>query len=343
MSDIIGMDIVKNILQYHSVSFVGLEKNSGKTECLNYVLENICSINRNIAVTSIGLDGEKVDSVTKAEKPEITIYKGMIFVTSEKHYLERKIVSEILNVSEVQTALGRLITARAVSDGKVILSGPATTAGIKKIIRDMKQYGIQTTLVDGALSRLSLASPAITDAMILSTGASVSANMKQLLHKTKFALRLINMESVESEMYSRLKHIDRGIMAIDNSGNITDLNIPSALLLHKTEENIFQHGTRFYVPGVITSGLLDYFRIQPQKVDLIVKDFSSVFSSSKSFDSFLKKGNSIKCLYRTQLLAVTINPKAPNGFSYDSNELQYKMHEVLGVPVFDLFQLKNIS
>lgn len=337
------MDIVKNILQYNSVSFVGLEKNSGKTECLNYVLENICSKDRNIAATSIGLDGEKIDSVTKTDKPEITIYKGMIFVTSEKHYLEREIVSEILNVSETQTALGRLITARAVSNGKVILSGPPTTAGIKRIIEDMKQYGVRTTLVDGALSRLSLASPAITDAMILSTGASVSTNMRQLLHKTKFVLKLINIDSVESELSSRLQQIDSGLMAIDNRGNIKDLKIPSALLLHKNEEDIFLYGNRLYVPGVITSGLLDYLRMQPKKVELIIRDFSSFFSTSASYDSFLNRGNSIKCLYRTKLLAVTVNPKAPNGFSYDSDELQKKMREALGVPVYDMFKLKNIS
>lgn len=335
------MPFIENILRCHSVSFVGLEKNSGKTECLNYVLERICKLDKNIAVTSIGLDGEKSDSVTKTHKPEITIYKGMAFVTSEKHYLERRIVSEILNVSEEQTALGRLITARAVSDGKVILSGPSTTSGIKRVISEIKLNGVSTTLVDGALSRLSLASPAVTDAMILSTGASVSANMRQLLHKTKFALRLINMESIEPGLSDRLQQAGNSIMVIDDNDNIKDLNIASALLMHTNENDILQYGNRFYIPGVITSKLLDYFRMQPQNVELIIRDFSSVFASPESFDSFLKKGNSIKCLYRTQLLAITVNPKAPSGFSYDTDELQQKMHNVLGVPVYDVFQLKK--
>ena len=35
------MRIIDDILRYQSLSIVGLEKNTGKTECLKYVLERI--------------------------------------------------------------------------------------------------------------------------------------------------------------------------------------------------------------------------------------------------------------------------------------------------------------
>lgn len=57
----------------------------------------------------------------------------------------------------------------------------------------MSVYGAHTTLVDGALSRLSSASPTIAEAMILTTGASLSANMDELVNKTDFAVKLINL------------------------------------------------------------------------------------------------------------------------------------------------------
>ena len=35
------MHIIDDILQYQSLSIVGMEKNTGKTECLKYVLERL--------------------------------------------------------------------------------------------------------------------------------------------------------------------------------------------------------------------------------------------------------------------------------------------------------------
>lgn len=337
------MPFVNDILQHRSVSFVGLEKNTGKTECLNYVLHRLSRSGKRIALTSIGIDGEQSDSVTRTSKPEVTVYAGMIFVTSEQHYLQRKIVSEILDVSDERTALGRLITAQAVMDGQVILSGPADTAGIKRLIAAMEQLDVDTTLVDGALSRLSLASPAVTEAMILATGAAVSTNIRQLVHKTRFAQRLINLEAVEPALAMRLQDIDKGVWAIDKKGGIHDLDIPSAFLLDKNEKDLFRFGTRIYVAGAVSSKLLDFFRMQPQKAELIIRDFSALFTTSDHFDAFLHRGNRIKCLFRTQLLAITVNPTAPNGFRFHPESLKREMEQALGIGVYDIVQLKKIS
>ncbi len=177
-----------------SVSVVGLAKNAGKTETLNYLLRGLCRGGAHpIGVTSIGVDGESEDSVHGTVKPSIALRRGTVFVTSERHYRQRRLVSEILDVSATGTSLGRLVTARVVEPGTVILSGPATTSGLKTCIDAMTQYGVETTLVDGALSRLSLASPAVTDAMILATGAAVARSIPEVVRKTKFVCDLIRL------------------------------------------------------------------------------------------------------------------------------------------------------
>lgn len=117
------MPFVHELLKYRSVAVVGMEKNCGKTECLNYILRHIPSDAPDICVTSIGLDGERTDQVTGTSKPEIILRKGMFFTTSETHYRARHLVSEIVDVSGETTALGRLITAKVALEGKVILSG----------------------------------------------------------------------------------------------------------------------------------------------------------------------------------------------------------------------------
>ena len=128
------MPFVEEILRHGSVSIVGLAKNAGKTEVLNYVLGRVGGRAARVAVTSIGLDGETVDQVKRTPKPEIVIPEGMVFTTSETHYRQKRLVAEVLDVGVRDTALGRLITARALTGGKVLLSGPSDTASLVALI-----------------------------------------------------------------------------------------------------------------------------------------------------------------------------------------------------------------
>jgi len=168
---------INDILNYDSLSIVGLQKNTGKTECLKYVLERLPLEQRRVAVTSIGIDGETTDQVTLTQKPEIVLREGMYFGTSEAHYRQRRLVSELIDVSDESTSLGRVVTAKALTQGKILLSGPSSSMGLRRWMRDMRRHDIDLVIIDGALSRLSLASPAVSQSMILASGAAYSINM----------------------------------------------------------------------------------------------------------------------------------------------------------------------
>lgn len=333
------MPFIKNIEQYKSLAIVGLEKNTGKTECLNYILNRIKPQAEKFAITSIGIDGEKNDQVTQTEKPEIELPKGITFITSEKHYRERTLLSEIIDLDNQQTALGRLITAKVKAEGKILLSGPATTYQLKKNIENIQWFGVKTTIVDGALSRLSLASPAVTDALILATGAAVSTNIPKLISITAFAHKLIQTPPVEFELMKKLEKIQNGLWAIDDNGEIFDLKIPSVFLLEKYKQNIFNHGNRIYVAGAVSDNLLNFFRIQKQNIELIIRDFTKVFASQSAFDMFVKKGGKIKSVFSSKLLALTINPQAPSGYKLNSDKLKNEMQKSLQIPVYDVRKL----
>ena len=77
-----GVPFIDDILRYDSLSIVGLEKNTGKTECLKYVLDRLPLQHKRIAVTSIGIDGETVDQVTRTQKPEIVLRAPMVHIAS---------------------------------------------------------------------------------------------------------------------------------------------------------------------------------------------------------------------------------------------------------------------
>ena len=335
------MPFVDEIIKYKSVSIVGMDKNTGKTECLNYILRRLGKSDHRLAITSIGLDGEGLDQVTLTHKPEILLNKGDVFVTSEAHYRGKKLDAEILDLSKQRTSLGRLVTARVTGSGKVMISGPTETIWLKKLIDSMYQFGVETTLVDGALSRQSLGSPAITQSMVLATGAALSANIHTLISKTAFLHELICLPKWESPQNEDLLQITNGLWAVDADGKIHDLGIESAFLLESNKEKLFTFGHTFYVSGAVTAGLLNFLRIQPgiEETMIIARDFSRIFADKESYQAFTNRGGRIKVLLSTKLIAICVNPVSPQGYILDSKQLRQKLTEKLGIPVYDIFKL----
>jgi len=305
---------------------------------LNYVLSRMKDGQKRIALTSIGIDGEIRDQVKQTHKPEIDVYEGMVFVTPEMYYQKRKLVSEVLDVSIQSTCLGRLVTARAKSTDKAMISGPANNKALKELIGQMDKFGVDLTIVDGALSRKSLGSPAVTDAMILATGAALSANIPQLVFQTQYTYELINLPEVEEEVKNKLKAIESGIWAINQEGELFDLEIESVLLIDKAKDRLFTHGNRFFVNGAVTDKFLNFLKAQKQieEIELIVRDFTRIFASPETFYAFQKRGGRMKVLQKTQLIAITINPVSPDGYHLNSDELKQALENKLNLPVYDV-------
>ncbi len=335
------MPFVKDIAPYKSLSIVGLEKNTGKTVCLNYVLSQLKNSTKQIAITSIGIDGESIDQVTHKHKPAIEIYEGMLFVTPELLYKKRKLVAEILAISTQTTALGRLITARAKTDGKIILSGPTSNKSLKEFIAKMQDYGADITIIDGALSRKSSGSPAVTEALILTTGASVSANISQLVFKTEYVYNLININKVEDVLAAKLLEIESGVWAINAVEEIINLEINSVLNLEKLKENLFNFGTRIYVSGAITDTFFEFLKNQQSiaTIEIIVSDFTKIFVSPAIYYSFIKRGGKVSVLQKTTLIAICINPTSPDGYNLNSDELKQALERKLSIPIYDVKKL----
>lgn len=335
------MPFVDEILKYRSLSVVGMEKNVGKTVTLNYLLQRLASTTKSVAVTSIGIDGEGVDQVTSTAKPDITLNEGTLFVTSEQHYRCRHLIADILALSDWRTSLGRLVAARALSRGQVLLSGPADTAHLVDVIEQTRQLGADITLVDGALSRMSLASPSVTDAMLLATGAAYSLNMQQLVRGTAFVCSLIELNRVDDDLYNRLHGIRQGVYAIDENGGLKLLDMPSAVLFERDKQSLFTHGHRLFVSGVVTDKFLSYIRMQKAccGYEIIVQDFTKLFVSPEVYTAYVRRGGRMSVLYKTNLVGVTVNPVSPKGYTLDSARLCAELSDALRRPVYDVMKL----
>ncbi len=332
------MPFIEELLSYGTLSIVGLEKNTGKTECLNYILKRI-PFDKRVGVSSIGIDGESKDQVTFGSKPEIYLREGMLFTTSEKHYRERHIVSEILNISDESTSLGRLVTA--LSKGRVLLSGPSTTYSLKRWIAFLKEeHSVEICIIDGALSRLSPASPVITDAMILSTGASLSLDTKEIAARTAFTVEMINLPLTEVKLKDGLKEIDKGIWIIDKFGNITGEPLGSSFKAESFQLDWNSSLNALYICGALTDRLLNSISLGKNLngLEVIIKDFTKMFASNRTYSNFLRKGGKLSVLYKSKLIAITINPLSPNGILLDSEKIFHELKNLIDIPVFDIFK-----
>ena len=338
------LPFIDEILKYDSLSIVGLEKNTGKTECLKYVLDNLPVERKRIAVTSIGIDGETVDQVTRTQKPEISLREGMYFGTSEMHYRQRRLVSELIDVSDETTSLGRVVTARTLTGGKILLSGPSSGSSLRRWMRDMRQHGIDLVVIDGALSRLSSASPAVSQSMILATGAAYSANLATLVQKTAHVVDLVNLELTSERNVNLLAPLEKGVWFIDTDGALHDLNALTSLS-QEFHFNGVEHCASLYVAGALVGTFLDKVRKHKtlRQTEIVVRDFTKIFVTPQQFRLFVKGGGRISVLQKSKLIAVTVNPTSPTGYVLDSDLLCNRLSEAIGLPVYDLLKNKECN
>jgi len=317
-----------------SIAVVGMQKNTGKTETLNWLLKRFKIDNTIVGLTSIGIDGETVDQVTDTAKPEITISDGTLFATSERHFCAKAFAAEILAVSQQRTALGRLVTARAKETGKILLSGPVQTGWLKKCVLELQNKGAQKTLIDGALFRMSSASPVVADALILATGAALSINMRELVKQTVHTVRIINLPcSSEKEFFANCSD---GIWIKTQQGNLQKLNSQTALAMDKTDLAEMALAQTIFVAGGLTDRLIKLLFELKTIPGIVVRDFTKIFVSAGNFARLQARGVEFGVMNCSQLLAVTVNPWSPTGYSLSSEQIIDQLSCHITVPIIDI-------
>ena len=82
----------------------------------------------------------------------------------------------------------------------------------------------------------------------------------------------------------------------------------------------------------VKSDLRDYFK----ETEIVVTDFTKIFLTPILYKAFVRGGGKISVMQKSKLIAVTVNPTAPNGMVLDSDRLCKTMSEAINLPVYDL-------
>ena len=323
------------ILPYNSISIIGMCKNAGKTTVLNKLLTDCRKLGITMGITSIGRDGEEVDIVTGTDKPKIFVSKGTIIATAAGLLKKSDITIEILRTTQINTPLGEIVFVRARSDGYVQIGGSSIGSQIVSLLEDFKELGADKVLIDGAISRKTLGSPIISDAVILSTGASLGADMNKVVRETAFVAKLLTLEPLQEEHVRKLiggldEHTQKfsAIMA-DNTVRPVDL---------ENSAGIADGAAYIYVRGALSDGLLNKLimsNVNLRGVKIVVDDGSKLFITERTYEKVRLKGSQIIVLRPINLLAVTINPISTMGYIFDKDTFKAALSEQLEVPVYN--------
>ena len=120
-------------------SFVGSDKNAGKTTALNFVYKKMHAEGvQNLIVSSIGINGESYDSLEVHPKPEITINAGDFFITEVHHLKGSTGLYEIKHLYSPPHFRKNFVLGKTLVNLPLILEGPNDKAGLQMIKNNLK-------------------------------------------------------------------------------------------------------------------------------------------------------------------------------------------------------------
>ena len=328
--------------KYKTLSIVGMAKNAGKTTALNYLIEEAMDDGIKLGVTSTGRDGESQDLVTGTEKPRIYLDQDTIVTVPTQLYDLADAGLEILKKTRFSTPLGDLLICRVADSGYVQVAGTVASMDTKRVCSEMFGYGCQLILIDGAIDRKSIASPETSDAIILSTGAVLSRSMRKVVEETAHIVNRYSIPELEEGTARDLieeNNFDDRIMTVDRDGKVEKLDLATGLGASRYIDDKIDENTEYvYIPGAFTNSVIaDINPKKLKKVRFVLKNPTKIFLSAMDWGLWRKRGFRVNVLKNIEIAAITVNPWAPSGYTFDSGELVKAMQEALpDIPVIDV-------
>lgn len=328
--------------KYKTLSIVGMAKNAGKTTALNYLIEEAIDEGIVLGVTSTGRDGESQDLVTGTEKPRVYLEEDMLVAVPTLLYDLADAGLEVIKKTKYSTAIGELLICRVKDAGYVQVAGPVINAEQKLLCQDMMQLGCSLILIDGAIDRKSIASPETSDAIILSTGAVLSRKMNKVVEETAHVVNLYRTPELEEGIIRDVitqNNFDDKIMLVNGDGKIRKLNLITGLGAAKEINGVIDEDTRYiYIPGAFTNSVISDISLKNLKqVQFVLKDPTKIFVNAMDWGLFRKKGFSVSVLKNIEIAAITVNPWAPAGYTFDNRFLLEEMQKAIpDIPIIDV-------
>ena len=349
------------------IAFVGLAKNTGKTEALNQAAEELAARNRRLGLLSYGRDGEEIDEITRQKKPAVRVPPSTYFITVEGSIRSGEEFCREIKPLDIDTPLGQV----KLYQSSPHLSGPleVVLAGINRRSRLWKAKKMllefcDFVLADGALDRRSSALPGLAEGVILSTGAVLGYTPARVVEKTDEMLRIFSLPLCDKDFPGRRfqEMIDKddkdrgespGEIYLKGGEGLERYQLKSSTSFGLKQElqNLICEDAEFtaalrksaesylLLHGAFTDSLAGFLASQDilQGLTVVVRDPIHVFIDGSELKALEKNGIELKLRERINLLAITVNPHNPQGPDLSGEEIVRGLKEHWPeLPTFDI-------
>lgn len=316
------------------LSIVGNCKNAGKTTVLNYLIQKLYP--KPIAITSIGLDGEKYDALSKLPKPRIFVYPGMIIATAKDTLKECQATYHLLYETNISSSMGNIVVIRIIEGGNCLIGGPSTIEQMEKLLLDLHQFSIEKILIDGAFFRLSLTT--ISEATLFVVGANYHYDMHKVIVHTQAQLTLFSIQVFESEYLKK----QTNITLIDCHNHYHPLQIASLLEKDDVWQYVDSHTTHIYIPHAITSTFIQkWLKLRRvQRIQLIVKYPTHIVISDALLKRMMRYHDDVFVLYPSDIVGLCFNPYAVKGYTFDNDAFEKELQQITDLPIFNVKRIE---
>ncbi|MDR2295452.1 MAG: ParA family protein [Clostridiales Family XIII bacterium] len=326
--------------KYRIVSVVGMAKNTGKTTTLGALIAEAREMGLRLGVTSVGRDGESEDLVTGTSKPKVFLPEGALVTVPKGLYAFAEAGLEILRMTEHRTALGQVMICRAVCEGYAQVAGPVSATAQVGVCAELLALGADMVLIDGAVDRRSVAAPHASDAVILATGAALSGRMSEVAAETAHTVELYSLPTLRDEaaLAEMAKHAgEKRILCLGGETKVLDLKTGLAAGAD-IGAAIDASGRYICLPGALTRNLAEGIPASLLKTAaFVVTDPTKIFIDRLAWRRLCAKGLRVFVQSSAAIVAITVNPYSPAGFSFDSAELVRTVGAAVGdIPVVDV-------
>ncbi len=300
---------------------------------INSILKDL-SYN-NIAITSIGLDGEKIDQVTFMEKPRIFVLEGYIIATALDTLKMFEAEYDVLNTTDIYTPIGNIVIVKIKKAGNALIAGPSVVFDMEKLIEILGLYELKKIFIDGAFFRHSLAK--LSEATILVIGANLSRDMETVLLDSNLTYKKFNLHEIDEKF--RFLQDMKNVCLVDNQHKFIDLGFDTVIGNTVKIFDIKNTDYRFiYLPKALTNDfLLKLIEFRKEfHFDIILESPLNIQLNLMNLSHLFKLKNQIYVIHPTNLVAVCYNPFSPRGYEFDNLVFKKNLEHILKVEVFNV-------
>lgn len=331
------------------VALVGVAKNCGKTTTLNALLGLLRARGQRVGLASIGVDGERADALLATHKPAIRLDAGQWVISAEGALAEGDARLEYVAALGWTTPLGEVVLARVVEPGTVVLAGVRQRAELLRALDALSSVGqVDVSLVDGAYGRRMAAHAALTDGVIVATGAIVSASVAEIVATTQDLTDRLTLPALDAglgwheTLVAAALAADRALLggptlapegvALPAASALLGLPLASALWTDAVQA--------IAIPGLVSDRVVEALLAVPAPASgarraLLLDDGTALHCSPRHL-ARLRRGWEVRARHPARLLAIAYNPTSIVGPPVEDAALRDALVRVYpDLPVFN--------